>query len=83
MLKREVITWQRKMVTRREVRAGTRMGGRRNDLRISVYKDRYRHTATIQGCYQGCDKKRKGHLAKENSDEERGASRIGGWGEEK
>ena len=27
--------------------------------------------------------KRSDHLAKEDGDEERGASRIGGWGEEK
>ena len=52
-------------------------------MRISVYNDGYRHTTTIQGCYQGCDEKRYDHLAKEYSDEERGASRIGGWGEEK
>ena len=38
-MKRENRTWQRKMVTRREVRAGYEVGGRRNEnqeVRVNI-----------------------------------------------
>ena len=39
VMKREMSTWQRNMVTRREVRAGYEVGGRRNEnqeVRVNI-----------------------------------------------